>query len=90
MTTLLRLCPVIVAVWMQTAAPETGFTSLFNGKDFTDWKISGNESTFTVKDGAMVANGPVAHAYYDGPFRNHAFRNFELKVARTKMPAIHD
>jgi hypothetical protein len=28
----------------------------------------------------MVAHGPVSHAYYVGPFRNHSFRNFELKV----------
>jgi hypothetical protein len=59
---------------------EPGWTSLFNGKDFTDWKISGNAATFTVQDGAMVANGRVAHAFYDGPFQNHQFRNFELKV----------
>ena len=65
------------------AAPqkvEPGWTSLFNGTDFTDWKISGNAATFTVRDGAIVANGRVAHAFYDGPFQNHSFRNFELKV----------
>jgi hypothetical protein len=27
-----------------------------------------------------VANGTAGHAFYDGPFMNHAFRNFELKV----------
>ena len=36
--------------------------------------------TFTIKDGAMVANGPVAHAFYDGPVNNHDFKNFELMV----------
>lgn len=28
----------------------------------------------------MVANGPVAHAFYDGPVQNHDFKNFELMV----------
>jgi hypothetical protein len=62
------------------ATVEPGFTRLDTGKDFTGWKISGPAETYTIKDGAMVANGQVSHAYYDGPFRNHSFRNFELKV----------
>ncbi len=72
--------------WMLTmlfaagAYAQDGWISLFNGKDFTDWKISGNQASFQVKDGAMVANGPVAHAFYDGPVGNHDFKNFELMV----------
>jgi hypothetical protein len=62
------------------ALAQDGWISLFNGKDFTGWKISGNQSTFQIKDGAMVANGPVAHAFYDGPVNNHDFKNFELMV----------
>jgi len=53
---------------------------LFNGKDFTGWKVGGDQSSFTVKDGAFVAHGPVAHAFYDGPVKNHDFKNFELMV----------
>jgi hypothetical protein len=58
---------------------EPGFTSLFNGKDFTGWKVSRPES-FTIEDGAIKANGQAGHAFYDGAFKNHTFRNFELKV----------
>jgi hypothetical protein len=61
-------------------AVEPGFTSLFNGKDFTGWKFSGPPASFKIQDGVIVANGVTSHAYYDGPFRNHSFRNFELKV----------
>jgi 3-keto-disaccharide hydrolase len=61
-------------------AVEPGFTSLFNGKDFTGWKIGGPPQSFTIQDGAIVAKGAASHAYYDGPFRSHSFRNFELKV----------
>jgi Domain of Unknown Function (DUF1080) len=61
-------------------AVEPGFTSLFNGTDLTGWKISGSPQSFSVRDGAIVASGPASHAYYDGAFRNHRFRNFELRV----------
>lgn len=71
-------------MWLLIAAPaafgQSGWVSLFNGKDFTGWKIGGDQSTFQIKDGAMVAQGPVAHAFYDGPVGNHDFKNFELKV----------
>jgi len=33
-----------------------------------------------IQDAAIVANGWASHAYYDGPFLGHTFRNFELKV----------
>ena len=73
---------IILAAAIQHGAwtVEPGFTSLFNGKDLSGWKISGAQESFTVQDGAIVASGPASHLYYDGPFRNHRFRNFELKV----------
>jgi 3-keto-disaccharide hydrolase len=73
------LCCVLVAAALQTAATEPGWTSLFNGRDFTGWKVSRPES-FRIEDGAIVANGAAGHAYYDGTFRNHTFRNFELTI----------
>jgi hypothetical protein len=77
-----RLLPLALAAGLQVAAPavEPGFTSLFNGKDFTGWKISGPAESFTIQDSAIVAKGATSHCYYDGAFRNHSFRNFELKV----------
>ena len=59
---------------------RSGWISLFNGKDFTGWKVGGDQSTFQIKDGALVAHGPVAHAFYEGPVNNHDFKNFELMV----------
>ena len=64
----------------KTPALEPGFTSLFNGKDLTGWKVGGPPESFTVRDGAIVASGPASHAYYDGAFRDHRFRNFELRI----------
>ena len=76
----LALLPLLIALVLHLPpAVEPGFTSLFDGKDFTGWKLSKPES-FKIEDGAIVANGRAGHAYYDGSFRNHTFRNFELKV----------
>jgi hypothetical protein len=74
----LAVAPSARAVQNQPAV-EPGFTWLFNGKDFTGWRIA-NPAAFTIQNGAIVANGTPGHAYYDGPVGNHAFRNFELKV----------
>ena len=77
---LFRCTPLLLAFSLQaTPKVEPGFTSLFNGKDFTGWKLS-NEASWSIENGAIKANGTPGHAFYDGPFRNHAFRNFELKV----------
>jgi Domain of Unknown Function (DUF1080) len=79
---LILLVLVVLATAAQAGAPtiEPGFTSLFNGRNFIGWKIARPADSFTIRDGAIVAKGEASHAYYDGPFRNHGFRNFELKV----------
>ncbi len=59
-----------------------GWMSLFDGKSLDGWKKAQDEpeSTFTVRDGAIVANGPRNHLFYVGPVENADFRDFELKV----------
>jgi hypothetical protein len=69
---------LLAVVLFQSPASEQGFVQLFNGKDFTGWKIS-HPASFKIEDGAIVANGTAGHAYYDGPV-GKTFRNFELKV----------
>ena len=54
--------------------------SLFNGKDFTGWKVNENTQTFTIVDGAIQANGNRSHCFYVGPVNNHDFKDFELMV----------
>ena len=73
------IAPLALAAFVQMPQAEPGFTGLFNGKDFTGWKLANPES-FRIEDGAIVANGRAGHAFYDGPFRDHAFKNFELRV----------
>ena len=63
-----------------TRSVEAGYTNLFNGKDLTDWKIGGPVESFSVDSGAIVAHGAASHLFYDGSLRNHAFRNFTLRL----------
>jgi hypothetical protein len=80
MMNLLKFSPLLLAFALQAQpAVEPGFTSLFNGKDFTGWKLS-NEASWSIENGAIKANGTPGHAFYDGPFKDHMFRNFEVKV----------
>jgi enterochelin esterase family protein len=58
MLTTLRLLPFLIAAFLQQGALEPGWTELFNGKDFTGWKVSGNQDSFKIQDGALVANRP--------------------------------
>ncbi len=65
---------------------DEGWVSLFNGKDLTGWKVNENVGTFTVQDGAIVANGPRSHCFYMGEFQNHTFSDFELRVDVMTLP----
>jgi len=61
---------------------ESGYTSLFNGKDLTGWKASMNPDSFKVENGAIIANalGGPSHLFYDGSVGNHSFQNFDLRL----------
>ncbi len=65
-----------------TRSVESGYVSLFNGKDLTGWKASANADSFKVENGAIVANavGQPSHLFYDGAVGNHAFQNFDLRL----------
>ena len=71
---------VLGSVGVAAQTVETGFMSIFNGRDFTGWTIAGPAESFTIQDGAIVAKGQASHAYYTGSVGNHRFRDFELKV----------
>jgi hypothetical protein len=63
-----------------SAGAGTEWISLFDGKTLTGWKAGGNAETFSVRDGMIVADGPISHLFYAGPVQEHDFINFELKV----------
>jgi len=59
-----------------------GFVSLFNGKDLTGWKDSGEVADcFSVNgDGELVVKGGRAHLFYVGKNGAATFNDFELKL----------
>jgi hypothetical protein len=63
-----------------------GWYTLFNGKDLTGWKVGDNAGTFKVDSGLLVANGNVAHLFYDGPVCEHNFKNFEFECDVMTFP----
>ncbi len=58
---------------------EVGFKSIFDGKSFNGWKMANeNQNSWTIKDGAIVAQGEKSHLYYAGDDR--PLTDFELKI----------
>ena len=58
---------------------EEGFKSIFDGKTWTGWKLANeNQESWSIKDGAIVANGPRAHAFYIGDLQ--PLVDFEMKI----------
>jgi len=71
--------------WSPVFAQKKGWYPLFDGKSLEGWKVGENAATFSVEDGAIKVAGPRAHLYYDGPLKNHNFKNFEFKaLVKTK------
>lgn len=61
------------------AKVEKGFKSIFDGKTYKGWQLANeNKESWSIKDGAFVANGPRAHLYYVGDKK--PFVDFELKL----------
>lgn len=83
---LLPLLLTLVFPFAAVAADDSGFVSLFNGKDIGDWKVSDKPGTFSVENGVLVVNGNRSHLFYDGPFQNHDFKNFHLRVELQTFP----
>ena len=75
-----RLTLMLLMLAAPAAFAQDGWISLFDGKTMAGWKVGGDQTSFQLKDGALVAHGPVAHAFYDGKVSNHDFKNFELMV----------
>src|SRR3569832_1792926 len=84
------LLPVFIFVSLscisQQKTNSNGWISLIDGKTLNGWKVGDNASTFSIRDGAIVANGPVAHLYNVGDVKNHDFKNFEFKAEVMTTP----
>lgn len=89
MKKLIALSAIILCFCSFSAKNKYGkakWISLFDGKSLSGWKVGEHAETFKVEDGAIVANGDVAHLFYDGPVMNHDFKNFEFKASVMTFP----
>lgn len=74
---------IVLCLISCSSAKQAGsgkWISLFDGKSLKDWKVGENSSSFSVENGTIVANGEVAHLFYNGEVNNHNFKNFEFKA----------
>lgn len=62
-------------------ASEAGFIKLFNGKNLDGWKANENPQSWSVEEGAIVADGPRSHLFYVGP--EAPFKDFHF-IAEVK------
>ncbi len=77
---------LILFVLFSSMNQTDGWISLFDGKSLDGWKASERQGTFTVADGAIVVSGDRSHLFYDGPVKNHDFKNFEFKAKVMTTP----
>ncbi len=77
---------IIMACAATKRQKHDGWISLFDGKTLQGWKVGNNAETFTIDNGTIKVNGPTAHLFYDGPVKNHKFKNFELKAQVMTFP----
>lgn len=68
---------------------QDGWIPLYNGKNLDGWKVGANASSITVVDGNIQISGPRAHLFYDGPVKNHMFKNFEFKAQVMTKPGAN-
>ncbi len=73
----------LAAVAAEEPKPDAeGFYPLFDGKTLDGWKANENTDTFKIADGEIVVHGPRSHLFYDGPVRNHEFKNLHFRAPR--------
>lgn len=82
----LLVCMMLLSA---SAFAQDGWIKIFNGKNLDGWKVGENASSFSVVDGAIQVAGPRAHLFYDGPIKNHMFKNFEFKAQVMTKPGAN-
>ncbi|MBE9466607.1 DUF1080 domain-containing protein [Dyadobacter subterraneus] len=80
------LLALVVLISAVSAPKQDGWISIFDGKSLKGWKVGNNASSFSIEDGAIKVNGPVGHLFYEGPIKNHMFKNFEFKAQVMTKP----
>lgn len=83
LTSTIAIMATIILPFVSTSLAEEneeGFTPLFNGESLEGWQVAENKNSFKIENGAIVAHGPRAHAFYIGGVGGAKFKNFELRL----------
>lgn len=70
-------------------APAGGWVNLFDGHSLKGWREAENKGSWKVAGGALLADGPRSHLFYDGPVNGASFRNFELEAEVMTEPGAN-
>jgi hypothetical protein len=75
------LCSLSFVARSDEPKPDAdGYFALFDGKSLEGWKAAENPKVAKVENGELiVGGGPRGHLFYDGPLKNHDFKNFEFR-----------
>jgi hypothetical protein len=76
----LSMALLMLFAFRRSQSVSQEWVPLFDGHSLSGWKVGENAGTFSVSDGQIVVHGPTAHLFYAGDYKNHDFKNFELKV----------
>jgi hypothetical protein len=75
MITNIILSTFITFIILFSSCGKEEWQPLFDGKSLEGWTASENPASFWVEDGYIVCEGPRAHLFHNGNFKN-----FELKA----------
>lgn len=82
-------CAMFFSLSLCAQEKDSGWISLFDGETLTNWRVGDHAETFSVEDGKIKVHGNTAHLFYDGPVKNHDFKNFEFKTKVMTMPGAN-
>jgi len=77
-STVLRISPLVAEEEKVETQQDSGWITLFDGRSLDGWRASESPESFKVEEGKIIAHGPRAHLFYDGPFEEAQFANFEF------------
>jgi hypothetical protein len=73
--------PACLVLHAEDKAPPEGFTSLFNGKDLTGWKVpAGDNGHWKVKDGVIDYDARSEAKKDKSLWTEQSFKDFELRI----------
>ena len=71
---------------LEPKADADGFYSLFDGKTLNGWKIGGVADGWKAENGELITTNGPSHLFYEGPLKNHDFKNFHVKAEVMTKP----